>query len=225
VLARMDARTTLAIRLNDQTPVRPGLAFETIPHGHYRDWFSQYERRDAIPGRLGYFGLIRRYKNVTHLVAVATVLPPSFSLRVAGNPSNSELAREIEAAKGSDRRITLDFHFLSDAELVDVVTESELIVLPYREMHNSGSVLASLSLDRPVLVQDNSVNRELAAEVGDGWLQFYGDELRAVDIVAAYASIAAHPPTARPDLRLREWNEVGASHVAAYRRAVGLIRR
>ncbi len=225
LLDAIDARTTLAIRLNDETPIPSGLSFETIPHGHYRDWFARYVPNDAIAGHLGYFGLIRRYKNVTHLVTVATALPSNFSLRVGGNPSTAELADEIESAKGTDSRITLDFHFLSDAELVDVVTEAELVVLPYTEMHNSGSVLASLSLDRPVLVQDNTVNRELAAEVGDGWLYFYDGELRADDIVAAHTVIASRSPAARPDLRLREWNEVGVRHVAAYRRARGLLGR
>ena len=225
VLGAIDSRTTLAIRLNDETPVPNGVAFETIPHGHYRDWFARYVPSAALAGRLGYFGLIRRYKNVTHLVTVATALPSNFSLRVAGNPSTTGLADEIEAAKGTDSRITLDLHFLTDAELVEVVTEAELVVLPYTEMHNSGSVLASLSLDRPVLVQDNAVNRALAAEVGDGWLYFYDSELRADDIVTTHAAIASRSPAARPDLRLREWNEVGAHHVAAYRRALGLTRR
>jgi beta-1,4-mannosyltransferase len=224
VLEHMAVRTTLAIRLNDETPVRRGLAFETIPHGHYRDWFARYARSAAIAGRLGYFGLIRRYKNVTHLVAVATTLPPTFSLRVAGNPSSSELADEIESARAADPRITLSFHFLSDAELVEVVTESELILLPYTEMHNSGSVLASLSLERPVLVRDNAVNRALAAEVGDGWLHFYEDDLAASDVTAAYEEMSRRPPPAAPNLARREWDAVGARHVAAYRRALGLVR-
>jgi beta-1,4-mannosyltransferase len=225
IIEAIDARTTLAILLNDQTQIPNGLAFETIPHGHYRDWFARYVRSPAVAARMGYFGLIRRYKNVRHLVTVATALPPNFSLRVAGNPSTPELANEIAAAKGTDSRITLDFHFLTDAELVEVVTESELVVLPYTEMHNSGSVLASLSLGRPVLLQDNAVNQALSAEVGEGWLYFYDGDLRADDIVSAHASIASRPPAAEPDLRRREWNEVGARHVAAYRRALGLIRR
>jgi glycosyltransferase involved in cell wall biosynthesis len=224
ILEQFDSQTTLRIRLNESTPVPDGVAVETIPHGHYRDWFARYPHSDAIPGRLGYFGLIRRYKNVPHLVQVATGLAPTVSLRVAGKPSSEELAREIEDARANDPRIRLDFHFLDDAELVEVVTESELVVLPYREMHNSGSVLASLSLSRPVLVRDNEVNRALAAEVGDGWLHFYEGTLRAEDVLAALASITAHPAGNEPDLRAREWGEGAARHAAAYRRAISMAR-
>jgi beta-1,4-mannosyltransferase len=225
ILERLDTRTTLTVRLNDLTPIADGTAFETIPHGHYRDWFAPFPRSATVAGRLGYFGLIRRYKNVAHLVSVATSLPSDFSLRVAGSPSTPEIAAEVRAARDSDNRITLDFHFLSDAELVEVVTESELVVLPYTEMHNSGSVLACLSLGRPVLLQDNAVNRALSAEVGAGWITLYEHELEVDDILSAFASIAASPPTAEPDLRLREWNDVGERHVAAYRRALVLARR
>ena len=41
------------------------------------------------------------------------------------------------------------------------------MVLPYRQMHNSGAVLAALSLDRPVLVPATD-QRGLGAEVGPG---------------------------------------------------------
>jgi beta-1,4-mannosyltransferase len=225
LLDRIEAETTLIVRLNEQTPVPAGRPFETIRHGHYRDWFAPYARSTAIAGRLGFVGLIRRYKNVVRLVGVARSLPDGFSLRVSGSPSSPELVREIEDASAGDARILLDFRFLSDEELVAAITEAELIVLPYTDMHNSGSVLASLSLDRPVLVRDNEVNRELAAEIGDGWIRFYEGDLRPEDVVRVRASMRSQPPAAPPDLRLRDWSELGARHVAAYRRALSLARR
>jgi len=220
LLRTIDARTRLVIRLNDQTEIPEHLAFETILHGHYRDWFAGYSRSEAVPGRLGYVGLIRRYKNVPHLVRAVASLPGRFSLRVSGRPSTSQLAAEIEAARGADARILLDFRFLSDAELVRAITEAELIVLPYPEMHNSGSVLASLSLERPVLVKDNDVNRALSTEVGAGWIHLYEGDLEADDILRAHASLKSRPLTGGPDLGLRDWADTGRRHVEAYRRAM-----
>ena len=225
ILDRIDRQTALVIRLNDLTPVAEGLAFETILHGHYRDWFSGYGRKDRVPGRLGFFGLVRHYKNVAHLVTVQRALPDRFTLRVAGNPSNQELVDEIEDARGGDDRVTLDFHFLTDAELAEVVSESQLIVLPYREMHNSGSVLTTLSLDRPVLVQENAVNRDLAAEVGEGWIHFYSGELTPADVVAAFDALERNPATGSPDLHLRDWTDTGARHRDAYLRAIRIAAR
>jgi beta-1,4-mannosyltransferase len=57
--------TSLWIRINESTELSRDAAFETILHGHYRDWFAARPRRPVIPGRLTFFGLIRRYKGST----------------------------------------------------------------------------------------------------------------------------------------------------------------
>ena len=97
---------------------------------------------------------------------------------------------------------------------------AELVVLPYRHMHNSGSVLAALSLGRPVLVPDNEVNRRLADEVGPGWVHLYQDEIDSGDLVAAFASMRRTPLTGGPDLSRRTWEATGVEHVRAFRRAL-----
>ena len=51
-------------------------------------------------------------------------------------------------------------------------------MLPYRHMHNSGAALTALSLDRPVLVPETDVNRDLARETGPGWVVTFAGELR-----------------------------------------------
>ncbi|MDN4597101.1 glycosyl transferase [Leifsonia virtsii] len=229
LLRLIDRWTTLRIRLNPLTPVPDGSAVETIEHGHYRDWFAPYPRRTAIPGRLAYVGLVRRYKGVDALIAAfrdAFRAPeaPAATLTVSGRPSSDELAGQLQEEARGDDRIFLRFAFLTDEELVAAVTESELIVLPYREMHNSGGALSSLSLDRPVLVPDNDVNRLLAREVGETWVQRYDPPLRPEHLEQALAAVRGREPGDRPDLDARSWDETGRRHVAAYRRAIELRR-
>ncbi len=72
------------------------------------------------------------------------------------------------------------------------------MVLPYREMHNSGAALTALSLNRPVLVPDNEVNRELAEEVGPGWVFRYDGELTGRHLLDALAAHRARPPARVP---------------------------
>lgn len=223
ILDRIDDQTALVIRLNSSTMVDEGLPVETIVHGHYRDWFQPYRQSIAIRSRLGFFGLVRRYKNVVALVNVHAALPEEFTLRIAGQPSNEDLVREIELARKGNERVALDFHFLTDAELVEVVTQSELVVLPYTDMHNSGSVLASLSLARPVLVRDNPVNRALSQEVGAGWVHLYAGELTPQAVLDAQARIDSSPGRPAPNLNDREWDRVGVRHLTAYRRALQTI--
>lgn len=220
LLRWFERSTTLVIRLNTSTEVT-GAPVETVLHGHYRDWFARHLRAPQVPGRLAYVGLIRRYKAVdTLLRAFRATSDPGLSLTVGGRPSSEELRAELAALAAPDPRIALHLEFLGEDELVAAVTAATLVVLPYREMHNSGGVLAALSLDRPVLVPDNAVNRRLAEEVGPGWVLRYPDRLDGAALTAALE--AAGRVRGRPDLSAREWTRTADAHVRAYRRAVAL---
>lgn len=221
LLKAIDRATTLVVTLNDETPLPDGMPRRTILHGHYRDWFHEYPRQDAVRGRLGYVGLIRRYKGVERLVeAFRDWDQADASLVIAGRPSTTELRDELSALAAGDRRVDLVFRFLDDAELVERISDAELVVLPYRHMHNSGTVLAALSLDRPVLVPDNEVNRALSDEVGAGWIHLFEGELSSDDLQRTRTAL---PPKDRhPDLGRREWKTVGAEHAQAFRTAAAL---
>lgn len=220
LLRRFDRLTSLRITLNEQTPVPEGAESVTILHGHYRGWFAELPRLRPVDGRLAYFGLIRRYKNVQSLVTAFRGLPPTSSLRIGGRPSTPELATEITELSGDDARIELDLRFLRDDELVGIATSAQLVVLPYREMHNSGGALAALSLDRPVLVPDNEVNRALAREVGERWVRRYSGTLTTATLAEALDDLRSQPLPGSPDLSARDWSSVGAAHLGAYRRAL-----
>jgi glycosyltransferase involved in cell wall biosynthesis len=217
LLRWFDRLTTHRIVLNDRTEC-PGQS-TTIPHGHYRDWYTG-PRSAAVPGRLQYVGLVRRYKGVEGLVeAFRSVADDSLTLDIAGAASSPELVVTVSALADDDPRVSLRFDYLSDDELVTTVTAAELVVLPYRFMHNSGTVLAALSLDRPVLVPDTPVNADLAAEVGPGWIHTFTGDLTAEAIEAALAA-AREPRAASPDLSAREWDDAGQAHLAIYRLAL-----
>ena len=100
------------------------------------------------------------------------------------------------------------------------MSASELVVLPYREMHNSGSVLAALSLGRPVLVPANAANERLAEEMGAGWVRTYRDDLTSADLVAVLGSLREQPLAGSPDLSAREWSDAGEQHRAAFEQAL-----
>ncbi|MFD2797253.1 glycosyltransferase [Promicromonospora vindobonensis] len=217
LLRWFDRLTTHRILLNDRTEC-PGPT-TTIPHGHYRDWYTG-PRSPVVPGRLQYVGLVRRYKGVEGLVeAFRSIVDDSLTLGIAGAASAPELAATVSALADGDPRVTLRFDFLSDDELVAAVTAAELVVLPYRFMHNSGTVLAALSLDRPVLVPDTAVNADLATEVGPGWIHTFTGDLTGPDIEAALSAARA-PRAASPDLGAREWADAGHAHLAIYRLAL-----
>lgn len=223
MLAETERLTRVRIVLNPFTPVPPGAATVLIEHGHYRDWFARYPRSTAVPGRFAFFGKIRRYKNVDGLLRAFAGMPDtdaSSTLHVAGAPSSRELEDALRALASPDPRITLRFGHIDDAELVREVGEAGIVVLPYPEMHNSGSVLAALSLDRPVLVPDNEFNRALAAEVGDDWVLRFDGDLAPEHLRWAAGRIDALAPATSPDLSRRDWTDAGRRHAEAYREAL-----
>ncbi|KJL29522.1 glycosyltransferase [Microbacterium oxydans] len=222
LLDAVDRLTTLTITLNDDTPLPEGHARRTILHGHYRDWFASYPTPEAIDGRMGYVGLIRRYKGVEQLIEAFRALDADgSSLSVAGRPSTDDLEAELIGLAGDDARVEFHFRFLDDAELVARISEAEFIVLPYRHMHNSGTALAALSVGRAILVPDNTVNRALAIEVGERWVHLFDGELTDADLARVRAAVAAGIDGS-PDLSQRDWSTVGAEHSRAFHAASAL---
>lgn len=223
LLGRFERCTDLVIVLTPETPVAGPSC--TIAHGHYRTWFAGRPRSAMVPGRYGYAGLIRRYKGVEALVeAFARTPGTELSLAIGGKPSSTELSGTLEAAARADPRIVLALEFLDEDAFVAAITSAELMVFPYRAMHNSGGVLAALSLDRPVLVPDNTVNRALAAEVGPGWLFFFTAPLTPGALESALAAVRSPGRSAAPELAGRGWEDAARAHKAAYLQALSLRR-
>lgn len=221
-LAWLDRRTDHVIVLNEHTPRDAGTAATLIAHGHYRDWFDSVPRADPAPAALGFVGLVRRYKGVEDLLDafIATAkAAPALTLRIAGSPSDRDIEQDVRARASADARVVLDLRYLAEHEFAHVVTQCSGVVLPYRSMHNSGSVLAVLSLDRPVLVPRNEVTEALAAEVGPGWITTFDGPVSKIALLEFAATIEQLPSRA-PDLSARAWDDVGQRHRAVFAEAM-----
>ncbi len=219
-------RAVLHIRLNGADAAGVPEPSEVILHGHYRDWYLRHPQGPAEPGHVVFFGLVRPYKGVEELVAAfRDVVTPGARLTVAGRPLDEQTRSLLEGLAAGDPRVRLDLRFLDEPDLVALVSSAELVALPYREMYNSGSLLAALSLDRPVLVPRSAVNELVEREVGPGWVNLYDGPISAALIDEALGRLRSAPPPTRPDLRSREWAVTGARHLAAYRRARDLRAR
>ncbi len=219
-LSALDKRSVLVIRLNPTTPITPESRAVTILHGHYRDRFGAMPRPQAVPGRIVYFGLIRPYKGVETLIAAfRTLSAADLTLRIVGRPS-SGLGDVITREAAQDSRISSVLRFVSDEELVAEVSEAELVVLPYREMHNSGVLLVALSLDRAVLVPSTPANLALATEVGPGWIYLYEGGLTGAIVQDSLTRLRATGPRPRPRLDERDWTTLGLKSYDTYLRAL-----
>lgn len=219
-LARIDRATDLFIRLNPTTVTPGATPAVTVLHGHYRDQFAEHPLPESEPGRLLYFGIIRPYKGVVELMDVFRgAHDDSLSLHVVGSPSAGQ--RElVEERAARDSRVHTTLRRVDDAEMVDEIGRAELVVLPYREMHNSGSILVALSLGRPILVPRTPTNTALAEEVGSDWVLEYDGDLTPERVTSALERIRTHPPEGLPALSGRDWDVLGRELKRAYEGAI-----
>jgi len=160
-----------------------------IPHGNIRDAYPEGDiSREQARSRLGitstakvlaFFGSIQAYKGVSELVDNFSVVQDERAvLLVAGKCTLSREERtRIEDIAARDPRLLLHLEYVPQAQVTTFIRASDLIVLPFREILNSGSAVLALSLDRPVLMPDRESMRELEALAGAEWVRLYSGEL------------------------------------------------
>ncbi|TNM61081.1 GDP-mannose--glycolipid 4-beta-D-mannosyltransferase [Streptomyces sp. NP160] len=223
VLAAVDRATDHFVLLNPTTrvPRDAGRTRSTvILHGHYRDRFAEHPRSQAVSGRVVYAGIIRPYKGVDRLIEITGELGRrGAAVRVVGSPSGG-MRELVESAVDREPALSARLEFVPDADLVAEVTAGELVVLPYRELHNSGALLVALSLDRPVLVPRTPSTEALRDEAGEEWVHLYDDELTADDVVSALQRVRAGSGGS-PHLAGRDWDVLGRQHADLYDRLLG----
>lgn len=231
LLARLDQRTALWIRLNPATPVPDGAVARTIEHGDYRHWFDAGGSGSSVPGRLLYTGLIRPNKGVPNLVQAFTALSVgpdggAVSLRVVGTPTSTGLGAEVLLAALADDRVSVSLGHLSDQELAAEIAQAELVVLPYQDLYGAEASVLALSLARPILVPANPATTALRGEVGRGWVFTYSGALTAGVLDGALDDCRDQRADRAeiPDLSARAWPLIAAKHRAAYADALLMVK-
>jgi beta-1,4-mannosyltransferase len=190
-----------------------------IPRGDYEPMYgTRRERGPSVPpspGRLLLFGVLRPYKGIERLIdAFREADEENWELLITGGVFRESYGRELLRANDL-KNVTVRIQVLSDDELAEVILNSAIVVLPYRDMYNSGAALLSLTLRRPVLVPDTPTMRELRREVGEHWVHLFDGELTTEHLRQAVRA-AAVPPDCGPDLTRRDWAHVGRSYAALY---------
>jgi beta-1,4-mannosyltransferase len=201
-----------------------------IPHGHYRALYPSPPDRAAARATLGvatdtvvisFAGQIRAYKDIPGLVRSFKELPDGrLRLVIAGRPETQTMERQVRAVAAGDDRISLHLSFATDEEVQTVVRAADLVVLPYREVLNSGSAILALSLDRPVLVPDLGAMAELSQETGPEWVRTYGGQITSSVLGSAIAWAQSFDRAPKAPLAPFDWPGIGAATLEAYRRAL-----
>lgn len=199
--------------------------FLVTAHGHYAAMHHPPSLPTGIAGErsvvLGSFGQVRPYKGLDHLARLAANLPHALVAEIAGACPDTGLASDLLGIAEASSNIRADLRFLSDQELEDRLDRVDAVVLPYREILNSGSALHALSRYRPVLAPRLGSLPELQGEVGSDWLTLYDAPLKQEDLLSFAEHVRSFTPSAPPDLHRQDWDNIGA---AVHAFLSGLIR-
>jgi glycosyltransferase involved in cell wall biosynthesis len=211
-----------------QHPVLATRPHAVVPHGHlrgiYPDTVSRREARASfgIPEGvrvIAFFGMVRSYKNVPHLIRTFRVLPSSLGemiLLVAGAPRTPALADEVRAAAEADPRVRLTLEHVPEPDVQRYLRAADLVVLPFTEVTNSGSALLALSFDRRVLVPHHGAMGELRESLGADWVCTYEGDLTP-EVLANALDWALHRPTGpAPRLEALEWPPIARRTLSLY---------
>lgn len=221
LLSLIDRWTTLYILLTPESVPRSDAPSVVIPHGDYISWFSGMLVPPTEPGTILHPGLIRPYKGIEELLSVFCHLDAVYlTLRIVGKTQSEEMSNHILLACQNDRRVIAVLQFVSDEEMATEIGRAQFIVLPYREMHNSGIALLSLSLNRPILVPRNASTDALAREVGDQWVLRFDAPLTDQALTAAELATRTMTGVNPPNLSQRSWPRVSIAHIHAYQAAI-----
>lgn len=197
-------------------PILATKPFVVTHHGHYRDVYGAPLAREEARAILGlevarptvvFCGKISAYKGVTDLMEVfSDASRLDAQLLVAGKASEAE-ELAVRRAAAMDSRILLKLKLLSDAEIKAAISSADLVVLPYRDVTNSGSALLALSLDRPVLASKRGSLLELETELGSRWVRTF-DELNPKVLSEALQGPRPHDGETA-DLDFCSWERIG----------------
>jgi beta-1,4-mannosyltransferase len=212
----------------DSFPALKRVPWTVIPHGHYR---SEYPAVNGGARRmlgiapeakmLLFIGAVRSYKNVTSLVRVfRQIAADDALLHVVGRPNCTNLAQTILDEASSDNRVRVRFEFLAPEDLSAYVSAADVVVLPYREILNSGSALLALSLNRPILVPDRGAMGELKEDFGDKWVRTFSGELDKTVLEGAMAWALQSRPPVCPIPEKYEWPSIGRETACFYQRVI-----
>lgn len=138
--------------------------FHVIRDGNYIDVYpdeiTRKEAREALSVDeesfvFLFFGLIKEYKGVDLLIdAFHKSDLNEAELWIVGNPAEDSLETELSKKVTDDDNITLKLEYVPAEDVQKYMNMSDILVLPFREILNSGSVYLGMTFGLPIIAPE-----------------------------------------------------------------------
>lgn len=141
---------------------------EIIPHGNYTPFISIEENQKISRTKLNiavekkvllFFGMIKSVKGLDVLLkAMPEIIKsnPNILLLIAGKPWRDDFSKYEDLINNLKIRkyCQLEIKFIDHKDVSSFYSASDIVVLPYRKIYQSGVLMMSLSYKKPVVVSD-----------------------------------------------------------------------
>ena len=155
-----------------------------VAHGNYTQFINI--RIDKTQSRLKldlpqnktillFFGMIKKVKGLEILLRSMRnimVKNPDVVLLIAGKPwdTNFSIYQKIIDENNLSENVILHTKFIDHKDVAHYYCSSDLVVLPYKKIYQSGVLMMTLSYERPVLVSDLPPLKEMITDNENGFL-------------------------------------------------------
>lgn len=165
---------------------RENQLFEYIPHPHYKGYYPDTISKSDARAKLNisddkfvflFLGQIRKYKNIDGLISAFRELDVDNKfLLIAGTAYRKEDAMFKANIKGVEDILFVE-SFIKDEDLQLYLNSCDLVVTPYKNILNSGSVFLNLSFNKPTLAPDIGIFPQLYEELGTNLIKLYPGDI------------------------------------------------
>jgi O-antigen biosynthesis protein len=203
---------------------------QIIPHGNYVGVYPNNVNRVQARQRFGlsekqtvfmFLGQIRKYKGIGNLIYAFSQIQldfPNTHLLIAGMPKEPMELEALIANSEAKNKITLIQQYISGEMLQWFFSAVDVVVLPYRKILTSGSMLNAMSFGRPVIAPRVGMTEEIISDGHNGFLYELGKMESLIQAMSKIASLESQEKE-----RLFKQSFISIQHLTWNKTALNLL--
>lgn len=205
----------------------------TIPHGHYRDVYHKLidlvEARKELnlpeSGKIYLnLGLLKPYKGIENLLQVwqnSQDIFASDTLLIVGKPLDEDYFKKLQDLAAGMEGVIIYPQFIENDKIHLYFSAANVVVLPFKKILNSGSLILAMSFGKPVIAPRLGGLLEVVGEAND---LLYDPEDKEGLLKAMQKSTQIDldelSELARKACDRLDWNLIGQETVEVYRSVI-----
>lgn len=157
-----------------------------IPHGNFTAVTREFDYPERKGLHLLFFGQIKKVKGLDLLLSAlndSRLGDINVKLTIAGKPWHEDFAAYEKLIEPIASMVRCDLNFIPEEKAERYFEEADVIVLPYREIFQSGVLMKAMSHGRVVIASDLEPFREIITHVENGFLFRSGDAQHLAQVI------------------------------------------